>query len=63
MYHILRTCTYLRVFACSVIVPVLHPAMVHCHKVVATQLVAMVMGERSAVHLCNEIMHYTHVCS
>ena len=59
---------YLRVFACSVIVPILHPAMMHCHKVVATQLVAMVMGECSAVHLCKEIMHnninyYTHVCS
>ena len=56
-------CSYLGILVCSAIVPVLNPAVVHRHKVVATQLVAMVMGECSAVHLQSRENVYMYECS
>ena len=46
-YIVLHLC----ILAGSVIVPILNPAMVNSHKVVAAKLVAMVMGECYIVHL------------
>ena len=58
MITIIEFNTNLPILAVGVIVPVLDPAMVNRHKIVTTQLVAMVMREGNIVHLLRMTIVY-----